>query len=100
MVLRGITNLYDIQQTPEGEKEILVKRNASFIINCEPYDLGPSIELLNIRTGKPYKDRCQVHIRELGVVTVKLSLTKLKELKNTHESGFKIKGFYAGKGNS
>lgn len=101
MELRGITDLYKHKDivTPEGmviEQDILTKKNALYTIYCEPQHLGPHLDILNVRTGKPYKDRCQVYIENIGVVTVRYSAKALQEIKSKHTTGKKV-GFYANK---
>lgn len=96
MELRGITDLYDTKLTEEGPKEFLIKRNASFKIYCEPFHLGAHAEVLNLRTGKVFKDRCQVHIQDMGVVVVKIAASKLYALKKQHSQN-KTVGFHANK---
>jgi hypothetical protein len=98
MELRGITDLYNTKLTEEGTVEFLIKRNASFKIYCETFHLGAHAEVLNLRTGKVFKDRCQVHIENMGVVVVKIAATKLNELKKQHSQN-KTVGFHAHKGN-
>lgn len=84
--------------TEEGPVEILWKRNACFKISCEPIHLGVCTEVLNMRTGKPYKDRCQVFIQDFGVATVKHNIASITELKQKHSTS-KTVGFHANKGN-
>lgn len=98
MELKGIVDLYKTKMTEEGPVEILFKKNASFKIYCEPQHLGIHAEVLNIRTGLPYKDRCQVFIQDFGVATVKHSVKEILELKKKHTQNRSV-GFHAGKGN-
>jgi hypothetical protein len=98
MELKGITDLYKTKMTEEGPVEVLLKKNACFRIYCEPFHLGAHAEVLNLRTGQVFKDRCQVHIQDMGVVVVKIAANKLYELKKQHSQN-KTVGFHANKGN-
>lgn len=98
MELRGITDLYKTKLTEEGPIEILWKRNVSFKIYCQPAQLGIHAEVINIRTGKPYKDRCQVFIQDFGVATVRHTVKVISEMKAEHTQG-KTVGFHAHKSN-
>jgi hypothetical protein len=96
MELRGIVDLYKTKLTEEGPVETLFKRNASFRMYCEPQHLGIHAEVLNIRTGKPYKDRCQVFIQDFGVVTIRHTVEEVTRLKREHAQN-KTVGFHANK---
>lgn len=98
MELRGIVDLYKTKMTDEGPIDVLFKRNASFKIFCAPQHLGVHTEILNTRTGKPYKDRCQIFIQDFGVATVKHSVKEIEELKKQHTKN-KAVGFHADKSN-
>ena len=98
MELRGITDLYKTKLTEEGPIEILWKRNVSFKIYCQPAQLGIHAEVINIRTGKPYKDRCQVFIQDFGVATIRHTVEEVAKLKREHAQS-KTVGFHAYKSN-
>lgn len=92
MELKGLTDIYKVNKNNE---EYIYKKDVIYKIHCEPQHIGPYVELLN-KKGKPYKQRCQVYIENIGVVTVKHNPKELNSLKQ--HSTIPI-GFNAYKGN-